>query len=241
MTTDANIVGSQFVGVTASSADYSDITLHWNAENTAVLDKGGVTGSSTGYDAISYDSSIKAVGSYSMKRTDNYDVIFFSSVSSSISHASGQLGVWIYLNSVSDNLMLVKLSYNNSNDDAIKLIMQGTDDLEFTHTGDNPYVSRTISTTGDTLAADTWYYVVCYWDKSASATNTLVLTIYNSSGSQIDQATSTSSLTNPANAINRLDLGDSSNTAGTFYLDNFMYSNSLTRELNSIKSVQDVS
>jgi len=229
ITTDTTINGATLgsiggVDVASGGDDYSDILLHYDAENSLNLDIGSVTGSNSG---MSFDNTIYKTSSYSLKRDSNYDHLDFTISTSHFEKAGGQLGFWWYNESghvTGSSCTLLRFSDGTNNTFSVSL--NYPEGLKAAWSGNGSASYATYSTA---LATSTWFYVVVYWQPGAAG-NDLVLTIYDTSG-DTEGTASVGGITAMDGDPTGLVFGNATADAVRFRIDNYVISNNESRNM----------
>ena len=227
---------SEGQAVSVGGVDYSDILFHYNMENSADSDKpsGGSAITGTTNSSWAYDGVVYQVGSYAGDRPGASDGITFALTDAVFNEAEGQLGFWFLYTDWSAYDWFVEVNYDGSNYFRImrastakmyaKWQSGGAEDESLTH--------------GTTLTADTWYYIVFYYDIGGATT--MKLSIYDTAGSEVGTtvttATAIGSWGSPADS---LVIGETNSDSHDVHFDNLIISNDIARDMVAIRAVED--
>lgn len=220
-------------GVTAGGS-YSDILFHWDAENSLVADKGGITGTNSG---SVFDNTIFQTGSYSISRNSNNDYLDFTITTSHFEKAGGQVAFWWYngngYQAASGNYIL---TIGDTVNDYLRFQMHSSGGVGMRWIA-NGGAAQVAEYTASSLATSTWFYVVGKWHPG-DAGNDLTLTIYNTDGTTAGSATAATATAMTDNPI-QIRFGSAPGDAYRDNMDHLVITNDTARDMWAIRAVAD--
>jgi hypothetical protein len=222
----------------APPAIYDDILFHW-AANDPNSDKGDLNGTNNG---ITFETTPAMVGTCAGRLTAN-DWINFSPVEGAhFSKEYGQIGFWYAYDEIDrplDDEDQFKLSFSTTDYILIEWALGGAIQLKWK--GNDISTSPVAITTGTVVPANTPVFIVLRYQVS-SAGDDIILSVYSAAGAELDSVTladlppfSTAS----DSQVWNLRFGENSSDTWKIWTDNWIFSNSLSRAMVAIRSVED--
>ena len=228
-------------GVAASAADYSDITFHWNAENSWTTTKPPGGGAITGVpsETPGFSNTSPAVGGYSYVRSNAWESVRWAINSSHLDKAAGQVAFWYrFASAPSADFPLFRALYDANN--LISVDTFFADGLKVAITwaggGDWAYAFADYQ-----LSVDTWYFIVAKWNVAAGVgVPKLMVSVYSAAGSLVASGEKTDAITalsaDPTIiTLNSRD-GYGYGAVGAFNIDNVFVSDDVSRDMLAIRS-----